>query len=252
MMTNPSIRAVTFDLWDTVLIDDTDEPKRQAQGLAPKPIARRNLVHAFLSEHSPISKETVDTAYDVADAAFRHVWYEQHVTWEVKDRISVLLKGLGRQLPAEQFDELVRLHEEMEIQISPDLVPGVAEAIRNLHGKYSLVVISDTIFTPGWGLRKILEKENLLQYFDAFIFSDEQGCCKPDRAVFEAAVKAVNVGLTEFVHIGDREEKDIAGPQNVGGRGILCTAALDRGSQSTRADAICSNFKDLESILESL
>ncbi|GIT27925.1 MAG: hypothetical protein CM1200mP41_39690 [Gammaproteobacteria bacterium] len=30
------IKAVTFDLWDTVIHDDSDEPKRAAQGLRSK------------------------------------------------------------------------------------------------------------------------------------------------------------------------------------------------------------------------
>ncbi len=29
----PRVRVISFDLWDTVFIDDSDEPKRRAQGL---------------------------------------------------------------------------------------------------------------------------------------------------------------------------------------------------------------------------
>ena len=29
------IKAITFDLWDTLFADDTDEPKRQKAGLPP-------------------------------------------------------------------------------------------------------------------------------------------------------------------------------------------------------------------------
>ncbi len=39
------IKAITFDLWDTVLIDDSDEPKRKAAGRATKAMERRRLVH---------------------------------------------------------------------------------------------------------------------------------------------------------------------------------------------------------------
>ena len=118
------IRAITFDLWDTVLIDDSDEPKRAAQGLASKPDARRNLVCQFLARHKPISAEQVDLAYNTVDAAFRQVWYGQNVTWTVRQRLSVLLDGLGRHLCQAQFDELARLHEEMELEVRPDLAVG--------------------------------------------------------------------------------------------------------------------------------
>jgi hypothetical protein len=69
------IRAITFDLWDTVFIDDSDEPKRAAQGLLAKPAERRKLVHQFLDRHKPISKEQVELAYDTVDAAFHHVCF---------------------------------------------------------------------------------------------------------------------------------------------------------------------------------
>ena len=39
--------AITFDLWDTVFHDDSDEPKRAAAGLPNKKVSRRDLVHCF-------------------------------------------------------------------------------------------------------------------------------------------------------------------------------------------------------------
>jgi len=166
------IRAITFDLWDTVFIDDSDEPKRAAQGLLPKPAERRNLVHQFLGRHEPISSEHVELAYNTVDAAFHHVWYSQNITWTVRERLSVLLKALKRDLPENEFDELVLLHEEMELEVRPDLAVDVAEAIQNLHGKYKMGVVSDAIFSPGRALRQLLAHYDILKYFETFVFSD--------------------------------------------------------------------------------
>lgn len=246
------IRAITFDLWDTVFIDDSDEPKRAAQGFAPKPVERRNLVHQFLGRHEPISKELVEVSYDIVDASFHHVWYGQKITWTVQERLAVLLKGLARDLPADEFDELVRLHEEMELRIRPDLADGVTEALQNLYGKYKIGVISDTVFSPGRVLRQLLAHYDIFKFFDSFIFSDEIGCAKPDALVFETAAKDLGVKPGEIVHIGDREAKDIEGPHAVGACAVLCTVVKDRGSKDTRADAVCSDFSDLPAILKSL
>jgi HAD superfamily hydrolase (TIGR01549 family) len=249
LVSKAAIRAITFDLWDTVFVDDSDEPKRTTHGLPPKPVERRNLVHQFLLRHNPVSKELVDVAYDTVDAAFRQVWYGQNVTWTVRKRLSVLLKGLHRDLPAAELDELVRLHEEMELEFKPDLAVGVAEALQNLHGKYKIGVVSDAIFSPG---RKLLEHYDVLKFFDAFVFSDEIGCAKPNPITFKAAAKALNVQPSEIVHIGDRELKDIEGPHAVGALAVLCTVVKDRGSKNTKADAICRNFADLPAILKKL
>ena len=246
------IQAITFDLWDTVFVDDSDEPKRAAQGLSPKPVERRNLVHQFLEQHEPISRELIELAYDTVDTAFRQVWYGQNVTWTVRERLSVLLKGLKRDLPAAEIDELVRLHEEMELAVRPDLAASIAEALGCLEGRYRMGVVSDAIFSPGRTLRQLLAGYGILKFFSAFVFSDEIGCSKPNPATFRAAAKALDVKPCEIVHIGDRELKDIEGPHAVGARAVLCTVVKDRGSENTRADAICRDFADLPAILKEL
>ena len=35
------IKGITFDLWDTVFIDDSDEPKRKKAGRPTKSVERR-------------------------------------------------------------------------------------------------------------------------------------------------------------------------------------------------------------------
>ena len=69
------VKAITFDLWDTVIHDDSDEGKRQAQGLASKKEARRALALAVLARHGPIDEQHLRTAYDTMEAAFNHVWH---------------------------------------------------------------------------------------------------------------------------------------------------------------------------------
>jgi len=247
-----NISAVTFDLWDTVIVDESDEPKRAARGLLSKSLTRRELVWKFLEKHESIARELVDVSYAATDAAFRKVWYDHSFTWSVSERLEVVLKGLGRTLPEEEMAELVRLHEEMEFEIQPDLAPGIVEAIKGLHGKYKLGVISDTIFSSGRVLRKLLQANDLEQYFDVFIFSDEAGCSKPDSRTFTAAAKGLGVDITKIVHVGDRDTKDIKGPQNLGGKGIYTTVVNDRGSSDTSADAICRDYADLVEIVDTL
>jgi putative hydrolase of the HAD superfamily len=246
------IRAITFDLWDTVIIDDSDEPKRAAAGRPPKREERRILAHQFLSRHGSIDRKLVDLAWDTADAAFNRVWKKHHVTWTVGERIGVALKGLDRTLPDMDFAELVRLHEEMELEIRPDMVPGIKEALEKLHGTYRLGVISDAIFSPGRALRQMLSDAGLIRLFDAFIFSDETGRSKPHPAVFHAAAAALGVKPEEMVHIGDREQNDITGPQGVGARAILCTAVLDRGGGNTDAEGVFSDYGDLPDLVAQL
>jgi putative hydrolase of the HAD superfamily len=248
----PQIRVVSFDLWDTVFVDDSDEPKRLRQGLPSKPVERRELVHRFLSRHAPVDQALVDCAYDTTDSAFRHVWRHQHVTWPVEVRLRVLLAGLKRELPQDELNELVCLHEEMELRVRPDLVPGVAEALETLRRRFTLAVVSDAIFTPGRVLRALLAGYEIGDCFSAFAFSDEVGCSKPAPEMFRRAAELTGCRLEEIVHVGDREHNDIAGAKDAGCRAILFTGVVDQGSANTRADAVCREFSQLPGIIDAL
>ncbi len=246
------IKGITFDLWDTIVHDDSDEPKRRTMGLRAKKAERRHLVWEALSRQAPISDREVSIAYDVADAAFNTVWHDQHVTWRIADRLRVVLKGLGRSLPDDEFAELVRRHEEMEIEVMPDLVPGIAEALADLHGRYRTCVVSDAIVSPARCLKQLLESHGLARHFDGFAFSDEVGYSKPHRAMFESAARQMGVGLAEMVHVGDRDHNDVKGPQALGMKAILFTATRAADRERTTADAICERHADLPAIVDRL
>jgi putative hydrolase of the HAD superfamily len=251
-MSKRKIGGITFDLWDCLFIDDSDEPKRKAAGRPTKAVERRQLVHEFLNRQAPISRETVDLAYDVTDVAFRKVWHDQFVTWSVRERLGVLLGGLKRELPESEFAELIRLHEEMELEFRPDPVPGMQDALRELKKTYRLAIISDAIFSPGRALRELLKGEGVLDCFEIFVFSDEAGCSKPNPGVFEAAAKGLGVEMADLVHVGDRPHNDIKGPQGVGARGILLTAAKKRDLDGTTPDAVCDQYVDMAAIVAGL
>lgn len=249
------IEAISFDLWDTVIIDDSDEAKRAAAGRPTKPVERRQLVHEFLRRHHEVSRAEVDLASDVVDACYRRVWDDQHVTWTVPERMDVLLRGLGRSLPETELKELVLRLEDMELEFRPDPVPGAIEALKALKAQGNplpLAVISDTIYSPGRALRTVLDGYGVRDCFDAFVFSDEIGVSKPQPQVFEEVARKLGVSVEGIVHIGDRNDKDIVGPQALGARGILLTVAKDRGSATTTADAICDDYARLPGLLAEL
>jgi len=246
------IKAISFDLWDTVIHDDSDEPKRAAQGLRSKKDERRYLVWDALNRVEPIPYETVAIAYDVADAAFNHAWHDQHVTWTIGERLEVLLNGLGRKLPESELAAVVKAHEEMEVTIPPDPVDGVAHALATLSADYKLCVVSDAIVSPGRCLRQWLEMNGLKRYFGGFAFSDEVGYSKPHREMFASAASQLGVDITNMVHVGDRDHNDIKGAQALGMKAILFTATRDRDKHITSADAICERYAGLPAIVQQL
>ena len=247
-----TIKAVTFDLWDTMVHDDSDEVARANQGLRSKYDERRHLVWQALNEVEPIELDPVRLAYDTADAGFNLVWKENHINWTVEQRLRVVLNGLGRTLPGPAMERLIERTGAMEVEISPNPIDGIADALSELSQRYKLAVVSDAIVTPGTGLRAILEKHGLRQYFSGFAFSDEVGHSKPHRSMFDRACDELGVSLEEIVHIGDRDHNDVKGPHAVGAKAILFTGSRPDDKNATSADAICERLSELPAIVDRL
>ena len=246
------VKAITFDLWDTLIVDDSDEPKRAERGLRSKFDERRHLLWEALNADEPIGLETVCLAYSVGDVAFNKVWKEHHITWHIAERLRVILSELGRELPADSFNAVARAHEEMEVEIPPDAMPGAAPVLERLARRYKLCVVSDAIVSPGSCLRRLLENHGLARFFSGFAFSDEVGHSKPHRSMFESAAGQLGVEIGEMLHVGDRDHNDVKGPQRLGMKAILFTAANDTDKAATAADAICGSFDELESAIDRL
>lgn len=246
------IKALSFDIWDTIVIDDSDELDRKQRGLRSKPDERRFLMYEALSRHQAISQEQFEVAFRVANAAFNKCWKGYSITWTVAERMEIILNGLGHTLPQVELEQLIEQLEVMEVEIPPHLIEGAEAAIADLASRYKLCIASDAIVTPGTGLRKVLENYNVLHYFSGFAFSDEVRNSKPHRSMFDSAAAQLGVEISEIVHIGDREHNDITGPQGLGMKAVLFTASRDRGSDNTTADAICTRYSDLPGIIDAL
>jgi len=246
------ITAVTFDLWDTIIDDESDEPKRAARGMRSKPDERHHLVLQALNRHAPISSADLAIGYGVVNAAFVKCWKGHSITWTARERLQVLLDGLGRALPDAELDALAHAQERLELDIPPDPIAGAKEAVAELASRYKLCVISDTIITSGTGLREWLEMHGMKQYFSGFAFSDEVGNSKPNRAMFDSAASQLGTAFNQMVHIGDRDHNDIKGPQALGMKAVLFTAKRDVDRATTSADAICERHADLPAIIDQL
>ena len=237
------IRAITFDLWDTLVIDDSDEKERARRGLASKADTRRAGFVTLARQHRPeLAADRIHQAYDHAVATFRRWWKVEHHTPPIAEWLKVGLAELdiadltGLSELAEQLDNL-------EVDIPPRPVPHIHALLDALHGRVPLGIVSDTINTPANGLRSILEQHSLRHYFDYCAFSDEVGASKPAAAGFAAITKAFGVPGARIAHVGDRQETDVEGIQRYGGIAVMYTGAIDRHKGDTTAEVTCSDYR---------
>ena len=247
------IKAISFDFWDTLAIDDSDEPKRKALGLKPKKEARKEI---FLSPFQDVSENlsamSLENAYEEMRAHFKKTWHNEARTLTVSDRFAFLEQALKTRAPKTQVAEAITALEDMEVRIAPDPVEGAIAGVKRLSGKYRLGIISDTIVTPGSGIRQILKDWGILDCFQAWSFSDELGHSKPHPAVFKNIVSQLGVSAGELCHVGDRYEKDLLGAQSVGAMGVYFQACVDRGPTPNDNTPLCKSFVELETLIKDL
>jgi len=240
------LKAVSFDFWDTIAEDESDEIERKARGLPCKRDSRLNLLQTELNKYYPeIKRAEILKAYQHAEKKFAEHWRDHHHTLSVSERLRDLYQYLDLDLTPD-FCNLVKEMESMELHIPPRLVPGIETALKKLASSYRLCIISDTVYSPGWALKALLDQWGFKKYFHGFVFSDELGACKPDERVFKKAAEVLSLSLSQMVHIGDREVNDVEGPQRVGMRAILYAGVKDRNSST------CRNYDELPAMIDQI
>jgi len=243
------IRAVSFDVWDCLLVDGSDEPKRAALGFRTKLDARREAFCAEIARHHP-QLDGAPAAWAAATAWAETLWHGRSITPGVGERLTEAFRVLGVDATP-GFDALVFELENMEVAVPPDPAPGVYRMLEVMARRYPLAIVSDAIVTNGLGLRRILGNLGLLPYFQVCCFSDEVGRSKPATLGYERVCGGLGIAPSELVHVGDRLEKDVTGVRAAGGRGVLYTGVLDRGGAES-ADAHCAHWHDFAAVLGAL
>jgi putative hydrolase of the HAD superfamily len=100
--------------------------------------------------------------------------------------------------------------------------------------------------------REKLRATGIEDLFHTICISEEVGYSKPQRGIFERALREVGVVPNEAVMVGDSLDKDILGAKNLGMRGILVCRNGDRprfAHGAPRPDAILSSLAELQKTL---
>ncbi|PYI51570.1 HAD family hydrolase [Paenibacillus flagellatus] len=90
---------------------------------------------------------------------------------------------------------------------------GAPELLADLHGSRKLAVVSNGI---GEAQRRRTASGGIDHLFDAFVVSDEVGLWKPDRTIFEVALRELGLDRSEVLFVGDSLQDDYAGARNAG------------------------------------
>ena len=127
-----------------------------------------------------------------------------------------------------------------------ETIAGAVPTLKALAGKYTMVLISNFY----GNINTVLKDFGIRDYFQDVIESAVVGIRKPDPAIFELGVKALNRSANHIVAIGDSYTKDIIPAKAAGCHTIwLKGVEWEETSESEKADMIIRSFDELPNLL---
>lgn len=201
----------SFDLWLT-LIKSHPEFKQK----------RVELFTSFFDVDKPIDKiaKTVKYYDDLCNTI-------NEVTGGNIDTFEIYLMILGsldvdiKQINNEKLEGFYLKSEELFLEYKPVVIfENIKEFFDHIKNQGKTVnVLSNTGFIKGRTMRKFLIQEELDQYIDFHIYSDEINISKPNPLIFQEVknnLKDQDLPMHRILHIGDNPVADYKGAKDFG------------------------------------
>ncbi|MEJ8842138.1 YjjG family noncanonical pyrimidine nucleotidase [Lacibacter sp. H375] len=145
-------------------------------------------------------------------------------------------------------EELARKMSGYFLEVLPtkqNLFPYTHEILRHLKEKeYKLHLITNGFEKTQW--RK-LDNSQLGQYFEEVITSERSNSVKPNKEIFEYALRITGAELTQSIMIGDNLDADIKGALNAGMHAIFVNH-INAELKGIEPTYVITHLKELEGI----
>lgn len=201
----------SFDLWLTLI---KSHPEFKAK--------RVELFSSFFEVGKPMEDVAkVVKYYDDLCNTINEVIGGNVDTFEIYLLILGALNVDLKQITSEKLKEFYLKSEKLFLEYKPVVI------FENLHQFFDEIknqgktinILSNTGFIKGTTMRKFLIEENLDQYIDFHIYSDELNCSKPNPLIFQEVknrVKNQDLLMNQILHIGDNPIADYKGAKDFG------------------------------------
>lgn len=221
-----AITTVTFDLWQTLLIDNRELGLRRSD-------ARLEGVRRILSEcGEEYEPEHISEAYWECYrqcVAIREELRDVSFPEQIRIFVESISPGLGQRLNEQTLSAITRVYADSFLDYPPPAHSDALDVLRSVRRMgLRIGMISNTGMTPGTTFRTYLANNGMLQYFDTLTFSDEVKVSKPAREIFLLTMRAMNTSPEQAVHVGDSVKNDVTGAKLCGLKTIWITGFSER------------------------
>jgi HAD superfamily hydrolase (TIGR01549 family) len=234
------VEAVLFDLFDTLLLLESDQTYYQPCLKKMHQYLTKNGVNVPFDDFSRVYFDVRDRFYSESRKSLE----EPHFNV----RVSQTLQRLGYDLDAS--DHIVvgaTMAFASEFMQYVSLDKDAIAVLQKLHGRYKVGLVSN-FGIPECG-RKLLKVYNLEKFFDYVVISGEVNQRKPSPKIFERALKALDVDASRTVFVGDMLDLDIIGPKAVGMKTVLIERKPLNEDIDVKPDRIIKSLPELLDVL---
>jgi len=211
------------------------------------------------------AKISLNTAFDNLDLNAHFESFDDYFQIYLKRNLELWdLYGKGEitknELQTERFayplrqagienEELGKTMGEMYLELLPErtmLIPHTRELLDYLAEKYTLTIISNGFVEVQ---HRKLKNSDIAHYFAHIVLSDDVKVLKPDRKIFDYALKLNNAQANEAIMIGDLFQTDILGAQNAGIDQIFFNRHKKGLKENETASYVVNSLREIFEIL---
>ncbi len=234
------IRAVTFDLWNTLL---TSTP-------GAVEIRSRFWREVIVERGLDIGDDLLHGTLSMLPTRFDEEWRAGR-QYGPTEALADCFTAFGDRLASEDRDALAAAFEAASYELKVAPVADAADVLSAVAATGVAVgIISDTTLAVGRHLRTYLDQHRILQHVTFAAFSDEVGVYKPDPAIFRAALDGLGIDdPTTVAHVGDLRRTDVAGARAMGMSTVRFRGVVDDPEDGTEADHVIDRLADLPRVL---
>ena len=219
------ISVVTFDLWQTLILD------RRDLGLARTQIRLEGTRDALARFGEDYDLEHIREAYQ---GCYRQCQQIRNEGLDVsfREQVGIFIDNIStdltNRLNRDTTEEIVRVYADSFLVHPPAVHVDALTVLGDLKAMgLSLALISNTGMTPGATFRDFMETEKMLSYFDALTFSDEVKLSKPSKEIFLMTLRSMGASPAQAVHVGDHLVNDVVGAKRSGLTTVWITGFYD-------------------------
>ena len=195
----------SFDIWNTLIENKSYKKERMAI-----------IKHCLLNYGFTFSDNEIANSYNGLEELFS-IYKVKHIYkfLPVNMRLKYILQKLNVKLQDSLIKDITAAFE-IPVLINPPKLLVDPKRFNELRSKAYLGIISDTGFTSGNTIRKLLQNHGIiLDNITYQLFSDEIGYNKPDIRIYNPIINnRFNVRTQDIYHVGDNFETDIIGARN--------------------------------------